>query len=128
MCEVCPNGNDGARFHCEGEGIVPGFRLLVFGPSPLISILQDSGAIELVPKGWGEVVVSKCGPTGVLSADEIQLINKVAEFVNTFENATDISSFSHGLDAWRNTASGQPIGYAANAEQVADAIERRMGR
>lgn len=98
------------------------------GRDRIISILQDGGAIELVPKGWGEVVVPKCGPTGVLSADEIQLINEVAEFVNTFENAADISSFSHGLDAWRNTASGQPIGYAANAVQVADAIERRMGR
>lgn len=95
MCEVCPNGNDGARFHCEGEGILPGFRLLVFGPSPLISILQDSGAIELVLKGWGEVVVPKCGSTDVLCMDGVQLINEVAKFVNTFENKTDASSFSH---------------------------------
>ena len=54
--------------------------------------------------------------------------SEVAAFVNTFEKATDISSFSHGLDAWKDTESGRPIDYVANAGQVADAIERRMAR
>ena len=72
--------------------------------------------------------MSRHRPTGILSEDEIQLVDEVAAFVNTFEKATDISSFSHGLDAWKDTESGRPIDYVANAGQVADAIERRMAR
>ena len=98
------------------------------GKDRIVALLQDCEAIDLAQKGWGEVVVSRHRPTGILREDEIQLVDEVATFVNTFEKATDISSFSHGLDAWKDTESGRPIDYVANAGQVADAIERRMAR
>lgn len=94
----------------------------------VMTALQSCGAIEIFQKGWGEVVVPKHCPTGVLCDKEIQLIAEVGAFVNTFDSATDISSFSHGLNAWKNTESGQLIDYASNAEQVEGAIERRMAQ
>ena len=67
-------------------------------------------------------------PERVLSDDEHRLVDEVASLVNSFRTSSEISSFSHGLDAWKDTESGRPIDYVANAGQVADAIERRMAR
>lgn len=92
----------------------------------IVAGLQDAGFVELAEKGWGEVVVPTRCPEGVLSEDEIQLVAEVAEFVNTFGTSSEISSFSHELDAWSNTDSGQFIEYDSNAEQVEAAIARRM--
>lgn len=98
------------------------------GKDRIVALLQDRGAIDLVQKGWGEVVVPTHRPNDILSEAEIQLVDEVATFVNTFERATDISSFSHGLDAWKDNESGRPIDYVANAGQVAGAIERRIAK
>ena len=92
----------------------------------IVAGLQDAGFVELTEKGWGEVVVPTRCPEGVLSEDEIQLVAEVADFVNTFGTSSEISSFSHELDAWSSTDSGQFIEYDSNAEQVEAAIARRM--
>lgn len=96
------------------------------GRDRIVAELQDAGFVELAEKGWGEVVVPTRCPEGVLSEDEIQLVAEVADFVNTFGTSSEISSFSHELDAWSNTDSGQFIEYDSNAEQVEAAIARRM--
>ena len=98
------------------------------GRDRIVTELQDAGFVELTEKGWGEVVVPTRCPEGVLSEGEVRLVNEVADFVNTFETSTEISSFSHELDAWSDTDNGQLIEYDSNAEQVEIAIERRMGR
>lgn len=98
------------------------------GRDRIVAELQDAGFVELTEKGWGEVVVPTRCPEGVLSEGEVRLVNEVADFVNTFETSTEISSFSHELDAWSDTDNGQLIEYDSNAEQVEIAIERRMGR
>lgn len=96
------------------------------GRDRIVAELQDAGFVELTEKGWGEVVVPARRPEGVLSEDEIRLVDEVADFVNTFETSKEISSFSHELDAWSDTDSGQSIEYDSNAEQVEAAIARRM--
>ena len=96
------------------------------GRDRIVTELQDAGCVELTEKGWGEVVLPARCPEGVLSEDEIRLVDEVADFVNTFETSKEISSFSHELDAWSGTNSGQFIEYDSNAEQVEAAIARRM--
>ena len=96
------------------------------GRDRIVAELQDAGFVELAEKGWGEVVVPARRPEGVLSEDEIRLVDEVADFVNTFETSSEISSFSHELDAWSDTDSGQFIEYDSNAEQVEAAIARRI--
>ena len=96
------------------------------GRDRIIVELQDAGFVALTEKGWGEVVVPTRRPGGVLSEDEIRLVDEVADFVNTFETSSEISSFSHELDAWRDTESGQFIEYDSNADQVEAAIVRRL--
>lgn len=96
------------------------------GRDRIVAELQDVGFVELAEKGWGEVVVTARRPEDVLSEDEIRLVDEVADFVNTFETSSEISSFSHELDAWSDTDSGQFIEYDSNAGQVEAAIARRM--
>lgn len=96
------------------------------GRDRIVAELQDAGFVELTEKGWGEVVVPVCCPEGILSEDEIRLVDEVADFVNTFGTSSEISTFSHELDAWSGTDSGQFIEYDSNAEQVEAAIARRM--
>ena len=96
------------------------------GRDRIVAELQDAGFVELTEKGWGEVVVPTRCPEGVLSDEEVFLVDEVADFVNTFETSSEISSFSHELDAWKNTESGCSIEYDSNAQQVETAIERRM--
>lgn len=98
------------------------------GRDRIVAELQDGGFVELVEKGWGEVVVPTQCPKGVLSEDEVRLVDEVADFVNSFQTSKEISSFSHELDAWSDTDNGQLIEYDSNAGQVEAAIKRRMGR
>lgn len=92
----------------------------------IVAALRDAGTIELSEKGWGEVVLPGHCPEGVLSDDELRLVDEVAGLVDTFRTSSEISSFSHELDAWKNTESGCFIEYDSNAQQVEMAIERRM--
>lgn len=96
------------------------------GRDRIVAELQDAGFVELTEKGWGEVVVPTRCPEGVLSDEEVCLVDEIADFINTFETSSEISSFSHELDAWKNTESGCSIEYDSNAQQVETAIERRM--
>ena len=92
----------------------------------IVATLRDAGTIELSEKGWGEIVLPRRCPEGVLSDDELRLVDEVANLVDTFRTSSEISSFSHELDAWRHTKSGQFIEYDSNSAQVEDAINRRM--
>lgn len=96
------------------------------GNDKIVTALQDGGVIQLVEKGWGEVAVPGLRPAQVLSDEELGLVGEVARLVNTFATSSDISSFSHELDAWKETESGQLIEYGRNAKQVEEAIGRRM--
>ena len=101
---------------------------VIDGRDRIVAELQDGGFVEIVEKGWGEVVVPTRCPKGVLSEDEVRLVDEVADFVNSFRTSKEISSFSHELDAWSDTDNGQLIEYDSNAGQVEAAIKRQMGR
>lgn len=90
--------------------------------------LQECDVIQISQKDWGEIVLPKDAPQGILGDGDLQLIAMIATFVNSFHTATDISSFSHGLNAWTETRNGEPIDYAMNAEQVEKAIIHRLAQ
>ena len=90
--------------------------------------LQERGLIELRQCGWGEIVVAKREPSGLFSEDELSLIGEVISFVNTFDSASKLSEYSHGLSAWQQTDSGSVIDYSDYAGEVSEAINRRLVR
>ena len=96
------------------------------GRERVVSDLVDQGVVRLEQKGWGEVVVPVRNREDVLSQAELDLVDEVAEFVDTFETAAEISDFSHHLDAWSDTTSGEIIDYMAHAPQVDDSVRARM--
>lgn len=91
----------------------------------LLYALQRQGKIALVPNGWGEIVTPLVDPDEVFDERELGYIELVARFVDTFESASEISDFSHGLAAWRDTRSGEVIDYPSHAAEVVRAVDGR---
>lgn len=92
-----------------------------------ISKMVRDGDIVLAQYGWGKVIApaSKI-PDVVFSVEEEQLIDTVAQFVNTFTSTTEISNYSHSLTAWRSTANGEIISYDLSNNEIWRAIECRL--
>ena len=91
----------------------------------LLYALQQQGKIALVPNGWGEIVTPLAGSEDVFDKKELEYIDLIARFVDTFETASEISEFSHDLAAWKETRSGEVIDYPKYAKEVMSAIGRR---
>lgn len=92
-----------------------------------ISKMVREGDIVLAQCGWGKVIApaSKI-PDAVFFPEEEQLIDTVAQFVNTFTSTTEISNYSHSLTAWRSTANGEIISYDLSNNEIWKAIESRL--
>lgn len=75
---------------------------------------------------WGEIVIPKSKPKNVLSKENLEIIDFVASFINTFHTTTELSNFSHELSAWANTSNGDLISYDARSNEVMQAIKKRL--
>lgn len=62
------------------------------------------------------------------SPEELELIDEVANFVNSFSTASELSDFSHGLDCWDESVDGEVIEYTRDNGEVGDAMAKRMKR
>lgn len=88
--------------------------------------LVDAGAVTLEQDEWGEIVRPGASGAARLPERDLGVIATVSSFVDTFSTARELSDFSHGLDAWRGTASGELISYPENAAQVVAAVDARL--
>ena len=89
-------------------------------------ILVNRGTVGFSESGWGELLVPLRGGAGVFSAGELELVDEVSRFVNTFDAASELSDFSHGLGCWSSTADGQIIEYTSDKGEVGAAVDARM--
>lgn len=92
----------------------------------VIGLLVSRGYLVKKPRGWGEVLEPADSAPAELTADEAALVSEVVEFVDSFPSATELSCFSHNLEAWSTTASGQVIDYGINHGEVSAAISERL--
>lgn len=102
-----------------------------FGPvmndyALLIARLKSDGVISLEPSGWGSVVVPASEPPHTLGGDELEIIDEVALFVDSFNSSGELSDYSHGLAAWKTTRSGELIAYGKSHGEVSAAVQARM--
>ena len=92
-----------------------------------ISKMVRNGDIVLAQYGWGKVIAPASKThDDVFSEEEEELIDCVAQFVNTFTSTTEISNYSHSLTAWKSTANGEIISYASSNGEVSKAVENRL--
>lgn len=91
-----------------------------------ISRMICDGSIRYELYEWGKVIVPNKLIPDVFTDEELSIIDKVAEFVNTFPSATELSDYSHELDAWKRTSNGELISYVRDSNEIQDAIERRI--
>ena len=89
-------------------------------------LLAEQGTVSFQEKGYGEVLIPRRLVDDALSPDELSLIDQVAAFINSFETAADLSSFSHGLSCWRDTRDGEIIEYTRDKGEVGRALADRM--
>ena len=94
-----------------------------------ISKMVRNGDIVLAQYGWGKVIAPVSRTLDdVFSEEEEQLIDTVAQFVNTFTSTAEISNYSHSLTAWKSTANGEIISYDSSNGEISTAIENRLKR
>lgn len=94
----------------------------------MYSIITSSGALSINENsdGWGSFVTCLEQPKHVLSDEEIQCLTNVSIFINTFKSASELSEYSHTLDAWSNTENGQIITFKKDSTEVTNAFNKRI--
>ena len=89
-------------------------------------ILIDRGTIGFRECGWGEILVPLQLSIQPFNMEELALIEEVADFVNTFNTASELSDFSHELNCWNGSADGVIIEYTRDEGEVGNAMHERM--
>lgn len=123
---------DGLTFELTGTSLTGmSYAHATYGPimtdyDMLITRMVRDGSVRCEPCGWGSVVVSNKPIPAVFTEDELSIIDRVAEFVNTFPSTTELSDYSHELDAWKQTSSGELISYVREKNEIQNAIEQRI--
>jgi len=102
------------------------FGPVMDGMEEIRLLLSERGTVMFAEKGWGEVLVPLREESIAFSDDELSIIDKVADFVNTFDSASDLSGFSHGLSCWSKTPNGRIIDYTSTEGEIGKAIDKRL--
>lgn len=120
------------RFSCSLTGLT--YAHATYGPvmdrkENVRSFLAERGTVEFAEEdgGYGEILVPKSEDSEPFSKAELALIDEVATFVNTFDRVKDLSNFSHQLNCWMDTPSGNVIQYTNDDGEVGKAVATRMG-
>lgn len=90
--------------------------------------LASRRAVDFRECGWGEVLVPIQLEGQPFSPMELAIIAEVADFVNSFDTASELSDFSHGLSCWKASADGEIIEYTSNDGEVGSAMTKRMAQ
>ncbi len=104
-----------------------------FGPvmndyDEILCRLELEGYVKRCSKDWGTIVAPGLRhPEPILSEDEMEILEEVALFVDSFRSAKEISEYSHTLRAWSDTKSGAIIEYGASFGEVSEAVAKRIG-
>lgn len=101
------------------------FGPIMYNMDEVLMSLKQNGYIETVEDEFGDIIRPLTSPTDCFTADELELIDEIVEFVNSFNTVKAISDYSHELDAWKNTDDGNTIEYGMGFGQVEDAVQAR---
>ena len=91
-----------------------------------IAGMVREGSIRFESYEWGDIIVPNGEAPDVFTREELGIIDRVAEFVNTFSSASELSEFSHKLGAWKKTSNGELISYVSGTNEIGAAIAERM--
>lgn len=89
-------------------------------------ILAERGIVDFREYGYGEILVPLTFDEMPFTEDELAFIDEIAEFVNTFSNATGLSDYSHTLSCWKDSVDGETIEYTGSNGEILRAVGDRM--
>jgi putative zinc finger/helix-turn-helix YgiT family protein len=121
---------DFMQFEQSGESITGlTYAALPMGPVPdgyrnLLQILETENLIEIQSDKVGSLVFSK-NVIPTFDAGTVAMIHLAAEFVNSFQNTTELSEYTHKLFLWTRQQNGDPIPYSSDGE-VGRLVEMRL--
>ena len=109
---------DFSAYRDEGTGFT-GLRYARadYGPVPdqydlVMAALVDGASLAYREQGEGRVVVARRGADlSAFSPRDVARLEAVADFANGFASSAELSAYSHGEAAWRETPSGALIDY-----------------
>lgn len=99
---------------------------IVHSKDELYVLISHSDSLSVEEKGRGEIIKPVNEPDMTLPCEEIEVLDKVIEFVNTFKSTTEVSEYSHQLSCWRDTVNGEPIDYTSCSSEIVLSIENRL--
>lgn len=123
---------DGFAFELTGKSLTGmSYAHANYGPimadyETRIAGMVREGSIRFESYEWGDIIVPNGEAPDVFMQEELEIIDRVAEFVNTFSSASELSEFSHKLGAWKNTSNGELISYVSGTNEIGTAIAERM--
>lgn len=120
-CEALGQSLTGLQYAHADHGPV------VDGKDELDWRLLNTNVLRSDELGWGEVLSpGKTPAVADFNDDELRIISRVAEFVNSFTTANELSEYSHSLSAWQDTTNGRHIDYNAKHGEIENAIRMRL--
>lgn len=120
-CECLGKSITGASYaHANYGPVINNYEIL-------LTAMERNGHIELQPEGCGEIIVPREKPSCEFSPEELDIVDRIVEFVDSFTTVNELSEYSHSLDAWKSTANGERIRYNSPFGQISNAIEGRVG-
>lgn len=102
------------------------FGPIVHSKDELYVLISHSDSLSVEERGRGEIIKPVNEPDMTLSCEEIEVLDKVIEFVNTFKSTTEVSEYSHQLSCWKDTVNGEPIDYTSCSSEIVLSIENRL--
>lgn len=119
-CEQLGRSLTGLQYaHADYGPIIDGKDMVTFR-------LEKGDILCSIEKDWGEVwVPAGTGIEADFSEEELNVINRVTTFVNSFSTAAAICEASHALDAWKNTKNGERIDYNTTHGEIEKALNRK---
>ena len=89
---------------------------IVHGHEALLAALVDGESLDVEEHEIGEtsaekIVALREADLGGFSERERIVLQKTADFVNSFQKSSELSERSHGEPGWRGTENGQLISY-----------------
>lgn len=122
-CEMLGRSLTGLQYAHADHGPI------VDGKDELMWRLIGTDVLRSNECGIGEVLTPGEADLGnVFDDSELEVVDRVIAFVNTFPSANDLSKFSHDLYAWQSTENGKPLEYNAKPGEIHNAISAREAK
>jgi hypothetical protein len=97
---------------------------MVANPNLILQVVRDAGYIQIYEDNSGVMILATDKDWEIQDRD-YDYMEQAARFVNSFASVKELSNSTHTLTHWKNSRSGQEIGFQAGKE-VTELVNARL--